>query len=282
MPQGMLHHPTMAVPDEAVERRRTAGWPDEAERFADRADAGRALGVAIAGQLPPASTGRTLVLGLPRGGAAVAREIAAALDGDLDVVVTHKLGLPWHPNVIVGAIADEGPPVFDRGVLGAAGLATAALAPAIRRARLEVQHRRYRYRGDRPSPAVSGRTVVVADDGLSAAVVARAAVRSVRAGSPARVIYAAPVCAAETADLLRGEADAVVHLHGPRVFHALGLWYRDFTPVTHDDVTGMLAAAWLATPHPLVPLTTIARAGSSPTGGAAALPETRAAATRAG
>lgn len=143
-------------------RRRATGWPTETERFTDRAEAGRALGAAIANHVTiewsdqdPGSRTRPLVLGLSRGGVVVASEIATAVDGDLDVVVVRKVGLPWQPACGVGAIADEGPVVFDHGALAGAGTVATALTPSVRMQRLEVRRQHYRYRGDRPAPSVA-------------------------------------------------------------------------------------------------------------------------------
>ena len=244
MPHEMHSRPSAPAPDEPAERRHSAGWPAESERFADRADAGRALGVAIADQLHRTRSGEPLLLGLPRGGVAIAKEIAAALDAELDVVVARKVGLPWQPEFGVGAIAGDGPVVFDHGALASAGTTASAIAPSVRKHRLKVHDQQLRYRGDRPAATLADRTVVIVDDGMTPGIVARAAVRAVRAAGPRRIVYAAPVCAAESADWLGTEADDVIHLHSPRDFHALGLWYRDFTPVTDDDVASILALAW--------------------------------------
>lgn len=224
--------------------RHTTRWPAEARRFADRAEAGQALGAAVASHLHPSASTRPLVLGLPRGGVVVAREIARTICGDLDVVVTRNVSLPWRPACKVGAIADEGPAVFDHGALAGAQTAPASLTPTVRKERQAIRLQRLRYRGERPAPTVANRTVIIADDGLAPSVVARAAIRAVRAESPSTIVYAAPVCAAESADWLRTEADAVIHLSSPRVFHALGMWYRDAAPVSDEDAAAILALTW--------------------------------------
>ena len=244
MPYTTLRRSATAAPAKGFQHRQAAGWPAETERFADRSGAGRALGAVLAAQLGHSEADPPLVLGLPRGGAVIAREIARALDADLDVVVACKIGVPWQPTFGVAAIADDGPIVFDHGAIAGAGTTTTAIAQAARCHRLTIRRQQYRYRGERAAPCLKDRTVVIADDGMAPGIAARAAVRAVRAGGPGRIIYAAPVCAAESADLLRAEADAVVHLYSPRVFHALGLWYRDRSPVTDDDVAAILAMAW--------------------------------------
>lgn len=235
-------------PSDLAQRRtpplRTIQWPADRQRFANRIEAGQALSAAVAKRLLPPMPERPLVLGLSRGGVVVASEIALALDADLDVVVARKVGLPWRPCWKVGAIADEGPAVFDHGALAGANAQTSSMATEVRKERQEVRRQRARYRGERPVPRIADRTVVLADDGLTPSVVARAAVRAIRAQSPATIVYAAPVCAAESADWLSTEADQIIHLESPRELHALGLWYRDATPVSDQDVTAILALTW--------------------------------------
>jgi predicted phosphoribosyltransferase len=227
-------------------------WPPEEERFEDRCDAGRVLSQAIAEHLGATATAGSaitaapLVVGLPHGGVPVAVEVARALGADFDLVLTTRIGLPWQPDVRVGAIAEGGPPVFDRDALACVGLTVGELGPAVQRSRLELRRRNDFYRGRRQMLDAAGRTVIVVDDGLATCVIARAAVRAIREHAPARLIYAAPVCAAETHDWLADEADAVIDLHRPREFYALGLFYRDFAQVTNDEVRQ--ASTMMATP----------------------------------
>ena len=91
---------------------------------------------------------------------------------------------------------------------------------------------------------MTGRVVILVDDGLTTGVTARAAIRALQTGKPAHIVFAAPVCAAESVDLLAGDVDAVIDIHSPREFHALGLYYTDFAPVTDADVTDICAMAW--------------------------------------
>jgi putative phosphoribosyl transferase len=222
-----------------------AMWPPDDERFEDRAAAGQALGDAVLAHL--AQTGsRPLVLGLLRGGVPVGIEVAKAIGADFDVVITTKIGLPWQPDLSVGAIAEGGPPVFDHDSLACVGLHVGDLGPAVQRERLEIGKRQERYRGTRPPACAANRVVVIVDDGLATGVVARAAVRAVRAVGPAQLVYAAPVCAAECHDWLSDETDAVIDLQSPRDFHALGMYYRHFPPVTDEDLVHATALVWEA------------------------------------
>jgi putative phosphoribosyl transferase len=215
-------------------------WPPEDERFENRAAAGRILGEAIAiTRLRP-----DLVLALPRGGTPVGVEVAKVLGADFDLVIAQRIGLPWQADLGVGAIAEDGPAIFDYDALACQGLGVSDLTPAVEREREELRKRQVRYRGTRPMADVAGRIVIIVDDGLTTGVTARAAIRALRQANPAHLGFAAPVCSAESHDWLEAEADSVVDLHCPRDFPALGLYYRDFTPVTDEDVERLCMNAW--------------------------------------
>ncbi len=225
-------------------------WPPEDERFDDRSAAGLALGDALATHLAQQDFGAPtapLVLGLPKGGVPVGVEVAKAIGADFDLIITTKIGLPWQPDLSVGAIAEGGPPVFDHDSLACVGLHVGDLGPAVQRERLEIGKRQETYRNQRPPADAAKRVVIVVDDGLATGVFARAAIRAVRAAEPMHLIYAAPVCAAEIHDWLSDEVDAVIDLRSPRDFHALGMYYRDFTALTHEDVLLATTTMWSET-----------------------------------
>jgi predicted phosphoribosyltransferase len=205
-------------------------------RFRDRRQAGRELAETLrtrqrAGDLPD-----PLVLALPRGGVAVAREVAAALDAPLDVLVVRKIGAPHQEELGVGAMAGDEVPLLDEDALRHLRIDEAALAPVIERERAELRRRERLYRHGRPAPDLRGRTVIVVDDGLATGSTARAALRFVRRQAPGRVLLAAPVCSPEGAEAMRAEADDVICLHRPAAFMAVGLWYEDFDQLTDEDV----------------------------------------------
>lgn len=220
-----------------------SGWG--AAGFVDRASGGRALAmevVARLGPLPPGSD-RPLVLGLPRGGVPVAFEVARALGAELDVTVVRKIGAPGRPELGVGALAEDETPVFDERHLAYLGLTPKDLAGTVARETAELRRRLGRYRGKRPQPNINGRLVVVVDDGLATGVTARAALRSLRKAGPRRLIFAAPVCAADSTALLAGDADEVICVAKPEPFRAVGAWYADFSQTTDDEVVEMLRRA---------------------------------------
>lgn len=209
-------------------------------RFRDRAHAGRELAEHLRILQEKGTLPDPVVLALPRGGVTVAREVARALGAPLDVLVVRKIGAPLHEEYGVGAIAGDGPPLFDARALAQLGLDEEELAPVVERERTELHRREHRYREDRPAPDLRGRTAILVDDGLATGATARAAVRAVRRQEPERVVVAAPVCSHEASDLLRAEADDVVCLSRPSPFHAVGLWYDDFDQVTDDEVLDAL------------------------------------------
>ncbi|MFC9133169.1 phosphoribosyltransferase [Streptomyces sp. NPDC057099] len=205
-------------------------------RFRDRRQAGRELAEKLRTRQDAGALPRPLVLALPRGGVAVASEVATALDAPLDVLVVRKIGAPFQEEYGVGAMAGDEVPLLDEDALRHLGLGVADLAPVIERERAELRRRERLYRQGRPAPDLRGRTVIVVDDGLATGSTARAALRSVRRRAPARLVLAAPVCSPEAAELMRAEADEVLCLHQPAAFMAVGLWYENFDQLTDQDV----------------------------------------------
>ncbi|BFU45252.1 phosphoribosyltransferase [Krasilnikovia sp. MM14-A1004] len=209
--------------------------------FADRDEAGRALADELAFRMPASGRpGRILVLALPRGGVPVAVPVAGRLDADLDLVLARKIGAPGQPEFGVGAIAEDGPPVFDGTALRYFDLTEDDLADTVAAERAELDRRLRRYRADRPAPSVTGRTVVLVDDGLATGVTAHAALRWLAGHHPGQVIVAVPVCSRRACDLMAGDADSVVCLHAPEDFTAVGRWYADFTQLSDADVDAAL------------------------------------------
>jgi putative phosphoribosyl transferase len=184
-----------------------------------------------------------VVLGLPRGGVPVAFEVARALQVPLDVIVVRKLGVPFQPELAMGAVGEGGLLVVNERVVCGAHISEAELTETARRARAEVEQRARRFRGDRPAMSLAGRIAVVVDDGIATGSTARAACRIARAQGAARVVLAAPVCAPDSAAGLRSDADELVCLEYPRWFVAVGQFYEDFRQTSDAQVTELLRVA---------------------------------------
>lgn len=205
--------------------------------FADRAEAGRALGRALRGRWPQHPP---LVLGLPRGGVPVAARVARELGASLDVLVVRKLGLPRQPELAMGAIASGGVRVLNPQVLQAFAISPEAVEQIAAVELDELERRERTFRGDRPGLVLAGRAVVLVDDGLATGATVRAAVQAVRAAAPQSVVVAVPVGAPAAVHLVGEVADDVVCLHSPADFRAVGACYADFTQTTDDEVRRLL------------------------------------------
>lgn len=206
--------------------------------FADRADAGRQLGR----QLRRLRGQDVIVLGLPRGGVPVAYEVAAALDAPLDVIIVRKLGVPFQPELAMGAIGEGGARVLDAQVLSHGLVDDRQLNAVEERERAELEARVARLRRGRRPIALAGRIVVVVDDGIATGSTAKVACAVARRLGAAKVILAVPV---GPADSLRRmvEPDEVVYVAAPEHFRAVGVHYRDFSPTTDDEVVRLLDSA---------------------------------------
>jgi predicted phosphoribosyltransferase/dienelactone hydrolase len=232
--------------------------------FRDRHDAGRRL----AERLAPLAREHPVVVALPRGGVPVAYEAALALRAPLDVLVARKLGAPGHREFGIGAVAEDGVRVLNGRALRMLQLTEEELADAVARAERELRDRRTRYRRGRPPVPVSGRTVILVDDGLATGATARAALRSVRGRGAARLVLAVPVAAPDTLEAIAEECDEVTCLVTPDPMLAVGYWYRRFGQTSDAEVSRLLAASTHGTPVQ-------AGAGTAPDGAAADPPATR-------
>jgi len=206
--------------------------------FADRVDAGRQL----AERLGHLRGQDVVVLGLPRGGVPVAAEVAAALDAPLDVIVVRKLGVPFQPELAMGAIGEGGACVFDVDVLTHAGVDEDDIRRVLEREQVQLDARVARLRRGRVRIDLTGRVAVVVDDGVATGSTARVACSVARQLGAAKVILAVPVGAARTIREVK-EADEVVCVSAPARFAAVGYHYRDFSPTSDEEVVVALDAA---------------------------------------
>src|SRR3954454_23661212 len=211
-------------------------------RFADRRDAGRVLSERLA------ATARenVVVLGLPRGGVVVAAEGATALAAPLDVLVVRKLGLPWQPELAMGAIAAVGDvveTVRTDAVLARVHVDEETFAAVRDEELTELRRREAAYRGERPVVPLTGRDVVLVDDGLATGSTMRAAVVAVRRSAPHRITVAVPIGSPSACGALEHQVDELVCLAAPRFFGAVGQGYVDLAPTGDDEVRAALARA---------------------------------------
>ncbi|MBL0886939.1 phosphoribosyltransferase family protein [Myceligenerans indicum] len=207
--------------------------------FSDRTDAGRRL----ARRLEPLRAEDVVVLGLPRGGVPVAFEVANALDAPLDVIVVRKVGVPYQPELAMGAVGEGGVLVLNDAVVRRVDLGAEELAEAEQVERTELSRRVKRFRGGHERIGLAGRTALVVDDGVATGATARAACQVARAQGARRVVLAVPVGSTDAVRSLRGDADEVVCLAEPARFMSVGQWYRDFRQTSDEEVSELLDRA---------------------------------------
>jgi putative phosphoribosyl transferase len=184
-----------------------------------------------------------IVLGLPRGGVPVASVVAHALAAPLDVIVVRKLGLPSQPELAMGAVGEGDVAVLNPQIVRLSGIRIRDVAAIEAHERAEVQQRAAAWRGSRPMHSLQGRVALIIDDGIATGSTVRAALQVARAHGAAQVIVAAPVAPPDTVKALAVEADDVIVLETPEPFFGVGQWYRDFSPVSDEQVRVLLTAA---------------------------------------
>ncbi len=201
----------------------------------------RTAGAALAARLVSFTGPDTVVVGLPRGGVPVAAEVARRLHAPLDVLIVRKVGAPFHGEVAMGAVGEDGVSIRNDDVIRHAAISEEAFARAERAERAEVERRAARFRRNRPRPPLAGATVVIVDDGIATGATALAAVQVARRHGAGRVVVATPVASPEACTVLERVADDVIVLMSPTDFVAVGRWYRDFSETSDDEVERILA-----------------------------------------
>jgi predicted phosphoribosyltransferase len=204
--------------------------------FANREQAGQLLALALddlRGQHP-------LILGIPRGGLIIARELARVLDGEIDIALARKLRAPSNPELAIGAMSEDGHAFVDNSLLRYLGVSDAVLEREKERVQLEIDTRRELYRGAREKVPLAGRIVVVADDGLATGATMRAALWAARKEGPAKLICAVPVGAEATVEDLAEQCDELICLRVPMFFGAVGQFYVHFDQTEDDEVLKIL------------------------------------------
>jgi len=204
--------------------------------FDDRVDAGRRLALALSGY-----RGRGLVvLAIPRGGVVVGYEVARELNAPLDVVIPHKIGAPGNPELAIGAVTQDGTTILDRELVRYLQVPDSYLRREIESQIREINRRIARYRGDRSTPTLDGKVVIIVDDGVATGATVRAAIRSIRKQNPSSIVVAVPVGPSDTIEQLRREADDMVCLSTPEPFLAIGQFYRHFDQTSDEEVVCLL------------------------------------------
>lgn len=209
-------------------------------RYSDRSEAGKQLAMALEryrGQ-------DVVVLALPRGGLPVATEVASHLGAQLDLLLVRKIGVPWQPELAMGAVIDGSRPAVVRNgeIIRLAGITDEEFDSVCQRELAEIEHRRRLYFADRPAVDIAGRVAIIVDDGIATGATVRVAVAGLKARAPAKIVVAVPVAPPDAVETLKQEADEVVCPLQPKMFGAIGYFYRDFAQLTDDDVIRLLAA----------------------------------------
>jgi putative phosphoribosyl transferase len=231
------------------ERRRKVTMP-----FKDRRDAGRKLAKELAGykKLQP------VVLALPRGGVPVAAEVCAALKAPLDLVLVRKIGVPFQPELAMGAVVDGATPTIVRNedVIRVANIDEATFNEICDAELTEIEQRRQRYSGMRDRVEVAGCTAIVIDDGIATGATTRAALRAIRARRPQKLVLAVPVAPTSTLAELQSETDDIICLEDYEVFGAIGIYYANFRQVSDQEVIDILKQFAIGGPKPAKQLAT--------------------------
>ena len=211
---------------------------DGMQRFHDRREAGQLLARRLAGYK---DRDDVVVLALPRGGVPVGYEIARELRAPLDVFVVRKLGVPWQPELAMGAIAGKGTEVLNGDVVSAYNIPPHVIRAVAEREGQELQRRLREYRGIRPLPDLHDRTVILVDDGLATGSTMRAAVAAIRHEQPRAIVVAVPVASSQVCREFQGVVDETICLLTPPDFSAVGRWYTDFSQTTDEEVRELMS-----------------------------------------
>ncbi|WP_313088107.1 phosphoribosyltransferase [Pseudomonas sp.] len=213
----------------------------EPQLFRDRTHAGQELAEALlhlAGDAP-------LVLALPRGGVPVAFEVASRLGAPLDLVLVRKIGAPNDEELALGAVIDGAEPkwVINQELLNQIAPPPNWFEEEMKRQLAELERRRQRYCAGRPAPVITGRSLIVIDDGIATGATVRAALRGLKQSKPARIVLAVPVGPRDVIEMLRSEVDELVCLAMPEPFIGVGRHYQDFDQTSDEQVVDLLARA---------------------------------------
>ncbi len=207
------------------------------DKFIDRYEAAIVLANSLSDY---AKHPNTIILALPRGGVPVACGIAKSLSLPLDVFIVRKLGVPGHEELAMGAIASGGTAIFNESLISLLGLEQAEIDQVLHAEEKELIRREHLYRGDRPFPKLSGKTIILVDDGIATGYTMRAAIKALRKHRPKAIIVAVPVAANSTCEEMSALADSLICPLRPVNFYAVGLWYENFSQTSDNEVIELL------------------------------------------
>lgn len=205
--------------------------------YKDRKDAGKQLAEKLMHYRDKAEV---IVLGLPRGGVTVACEIAMALHCPLDILIVRKIGFPGNPELAAGAVSETGTVVLNEDIVAGYGVSRAYLERETARQKEEIARRIALYRGGKGVPPLTGKTVILVDDGVATGATARAAISTLKQEKLAKLVLALPVASQEAEQEIAPLVDEWVCLQAPAGFRAVGQYYGDFTQVEDEEVVAML------------------------------------------
>ncbi len=208
--------------------------------FKDRRQAGKKL----AEELKPYREKKPLILAVPRGGVTVAEPVWESLGGDLDLIITRKIGAPYQPELAVGAVTGDGFIMVNESIVSRLNVTGDYIDKAAEKEQNEIRRRLEIYRGKRPLSAVDNRLVILIDDGVATGYTLLAALRSLQEKKPAELVLAVPVGPPDTINMLENEVDELVCLEAPAHFAAVGQFYRHFDQVSDAEVSAILKKAW--------------------------------------
>lgn len=208
--------------------------------FADRQEAGERL----ADKLLHFKGKNPLVLAVPRGGLTVAEPVLEKTGGDLDLIITRKIGAPYQPELAIGAVTGDGFVMLNEDILSRVSADKKYIEKAVAKEVEEIKRRLKAYRGERPAPALDNRIVILIDDGVATGYTLLAALRSLQEKKPGRLVLAVPVGPPDTFKKLQQEVDELVYIEAPANFAAVGQFYRLFDQVSDAEVSAVLKRAW--------------------------------------
>ncbi len=185
-----------------------------------------------------------LILAVPRGGVVVAAPVWENLGGELDLIITRKIGAPNQPELAIGAVAADGFSLLNKELISRLNVQENYVEEAARKEQAEIKRRLDDYRGEKPMPSAEQRLVILIDDGVATGYTLLAALKSLQQKTPSRLILAVPVGPPDTFSMLEKEVDELYYLDAPADFAAVGQFYRDFRQVGDEEVKEILKKVW--------------------------------------